>query len=189
MKRPALILGILLAIATVWFFLPGPAIDTTAPVIETAKVPTAPTTTAPIVPIMPAVPAPPSQKLDSGIQVIVDQLHLPDQPPSRDLEILNSLLTEYGKAFAGNPIGENSDITAALIGGAEVPAGRFFPRQHPAIKDGQLVDRWGTPYWFHPNSATKMEIRSAGPDKQLFTNDDVIANPSPAGLGATPAQN
>jgi len=31
-----------------------------------------------------------------------------------------------------------------------------------------------------------MEIRSAGPDKQLFTDDDIVQNPSPAGLGATP---
>lgn len=188
MKRPALILFFLIAVAIVWFFLPGPSADTTAPTIEKTKASTA-TTTAPIVPLLPNVPAPPPRQLDSGIQAIVDQLHLPDQPPSRDLELINSLLTEYGKAFAGNPIGENSDVTAALIGGDDVPAGRFFPRQHSAIKNGQLVDRWGTPYWFHPNSATQMEIRSAGPDKQLFTNDDVVANPSPAGLGATPVQN
>jgi hypothetical protein len=30
-----------------------------------------------------------------------------------------------------------------------------------------------------------MEIRSGGPDKQMFTQDDVILNPSPAGFGAT----
>ena len=51
------------------------------------------------------------------------------------------------------------------------------------IVKGQLVDRWGTAYWFHPNSSYQMEIRSAGPDKNLFTADDVVKNPGPDNMG------
>ena len=36
------------------------------------------------------------------------------------------------------------------------------------------VDPWGTPYFFHQLSSTEMEIRSAGPDKRLWTDDDVV---------------
>ena len=43
------------------------------------------------------------------------------------------------------------------------------------LRDGELVDRWGTPYFFHSVSAEKMEIVSAGPDKELWTDDDVVS--------------
>jgi len=51
-----------------------------------------------------------------------------------------------------------------------------------------VMDRWNTPYWFHANAATQVEIRSAGPDRNLFTADDLILNGSPAGFGASPAR-
>jgi len=125
--------------------------------------------------------------VDIEHQKMADELHNQENPPERDLEIVQQFLTLYGKAFKeGMPIGGNGDITAALIGVADVTRpGQLFPRNHRAIRDGQLIDRWGTPFWFHPNSSSQMEIRSGGPDKQMFTQDDVILNPSPAGFGAT----
>lgn len=125
--------------------------------------------------------------VDVEHQKMADELHNQENPPERDLEIVQQFLTLYGKAFKeGMPIGGNGDITAALIGVADVTRpGQLFPRNHRAIRDGQLIDRWGTPFWFHPNSSSQMEIRSGGPDKQMFTQDDVILNPSPAGFGAT----
>ena len=82
---------------------------------------------------------------------------------------------------------DNADITAALTGTQYAgQKGHVFPRQHNATRSGQLVDRWGTPFWFHNNGPGKLEIRSAGPDKQLFTPDDIAHNPSPPGLGVTP---
>jgi hypothetical protein len=35
-----------------------------------------------------------------------------------------------------------------------------------------MCDRWGTPYFFHQVSKTEMEIRSAGPDRRMWTGDD-----------------
>ena len=40
---------------------------------------------------------------------------------------------------------------------------------------GELTDAWGTPYFFHQLSGTEMEIHSAGPDRRMFTGDDLIA--------------
>jgi hypothetical protein len=132
-----------------------------------------------------AIPLPPSavtaapsggSAVDPDHQRLADELNSPQSTPERDLEIVREFLTIYNKAYrGGNPVGLNEDITAALTGTAN-PAqpGRLFPANSPAIRNGQMVDRWGTPLWFHPESGTKMEIRSAGPDKNLFTPDDVI---------------
>ena len=39
---------------------------------------------------------------------------------------------------------------------------------------GELIDPWGTPYFFHQLSGTEMEIHSAGPDKVMWTQDDLV---------------
>ncbi|MBL9118081.1 MAG: hypothetical protein JNJ83_23940 [Verrucomicrobiaceae bacterium] len=132
---------------------------------------------------------PQARPIDPANQAIADQMFDPEQPPTRDLEIVDHFVEVLRRATGANPIGDNADITYALTGGGEPNRPRVFPPAHKAVKGGQLVDRWGTPFWFHPNSGTQMEIRSAGPDKEMFTVDDVILNPSPAGLGATPQGN
>ena len=50
---------------------------------------------------------------------------------------------------------------------------------HPAINrtTGELLDRYGTPYFFHAESGTRMTITSAGPDKKLHTSDDETFTP------------
>ena len=40
--------------------------------------------------------------------------------------------------------------------------------------EGELVDAWGTPYFFHQISGSEMEIHSAGPDKIMWTSDDLV---------------
>jgi len=45
-------------------------------------------------------------------------------------------------------------------------------------EEGYLIDRWNTPLFFHPLSQGKVEIRSAGPDRELFTKDDIHRTPS-----------
>jgi len=39
---------------------------------------------------------------------------------------------------------------------------------------GEMLDAWGTPLFFHQLSGHDMEIRSAGEDRQLWTVDDLI---------------
>jgi hypothetical protein len=121
----------------------------------------------------------PARKLpmiDPDIQKLADTLAAKSETPERDLQIVSEFISLYSKAFQSNPVGGNDDIVAALTG-LNASKGMLFPSNSPLIVAGQLVDRWGTPYWFHPESGTKMEIRSAGPDKDLFTSDDVILMP------------
>ena len=126
-------------------------------------------------------------EIDPANQELANRLSNPESAPEEDLEIVQSFLQIYSKAQGGNPAGDNSDITAAMTG-TNGHRGRVFPYNHPSIREGQMVDRWGTPYWFHPNSGHSMEIRSAGPDRQLFTQDDLVLNPSPEGFGAGQVQ-
>ena len=72
------------------------------------------------------------------------------------------------------PLGDNRDITRALTGGNRRGL-VLVPTNDPSFRDGQLVDRWGTPYWFHPRAPDAIDIVSAGPDRKLFTDDDVAA--------------
>ena len=121
------------------------------------------------------IPAPKIELTPSAIE-IGRMLHAESGSGDEDNDIVNNLFYDFRKLLQqGNPVGMNEDITAALLG--ENPKGlAFLSSDHPAIRDGQLIDRWGTPFWFHSASAEVMEIRSAGPDKKLFTGDDIVLN-------------
>jgi len=74
-------------------------------------------------------------------------------------------------------VGENAEITAVLAGRNRLQLA-LIPPSHPAInRAGELCDRWGTPFFFHALSGTQMEIRSAGPDRRLWSADDVVLTP------------
>jgi len=76
-----------------------------------------------------------------------------------------------------NPVGDNAEITAVLTGKNRLGYA-FIRPDHPAISpQGELCDRWGTPYFFHQISGTVMQVRSAGPDRQHWTADDFVAGP------------
>jgi len=52
-----------------------------------------------------------------------------------------------------------------------------FIKGSPGIRidsSGNLIDPWGTPYFFHQLSGMEMEIHSAGPDKIMWTQDDLV---------------
>ncbi|MDB6119296.1 MAG: hypothetical protein JWO08_3077 [Verrucomicrobiaceae bacterium] len=174
----ALLCAIIITAIMMWpVATPPPATPVKAPAVTRI----APKPTTPIFVQPPAAPPSPIRDpmaIDPMIQGLADELASKEQPPTRDLEIVNEFVTLYSRAFQGNPIGMNEDITAVLTG-HNPRKGILFPPNNPMIVNGQLVDHWGTPYWFHPSSSTRMEIRSAGPDKNLFTADDVVINPSP----------
>lgn len=90
------------------------------------------------------------------------------------LREIEALLGQYRFAFGENPVGvENFEITEQLLG--KNPKGVVFvASDSPALRGNELVDPWGTPYFFHPQSGTEMEIGSAGPDQTLWTEDDVF---------------
>lgn len=91
-----------------------------------------------------------------------------------DLDQLSLMLRDYRTRMGENPVGTNSEIMKAVMGENPKQA-RLGPPDGQRLNDkGELVDRWGTPYFFHQLSKTSMEIRSAGPDRTFGTPDDVV---------------
>ena len=96
-----------------------------------------------------------------------------EQHPEETMAHIESVLGLYRFAFGGNPVGvENFEITEQLLGKNPQNA-VFIAPDSEALRGNELIDRWGTPYMFHALSGTEMEIRSAGPDRKLWTEDDV----------------
>jgi hypothetical protein len=90
-----------------------------------------------------------------------------------DLDQISLSLRDYRTVLVENPVGNNAEITRALMGGNPKSA-RLAPPEAQVNGDGQMIDRWGTPYFFHQISATSMEIHSAGPDRKMGTEDDIV---------------
>lgn len=105
---------------------------------------------------------------------LVRELNDPAEPPENDVEIVNAALAEFRRIFGQNPPGGvNMEITAALTGDNPKKLA-VVPPDSPALNAaGELVDRWNTPFHFHPVSGTVMEVLSAGPDRVLWTADDI----------------
>ena len=123
-----------------------------------------------------APPEPPSP--------IAESLNAAGGDIRRDLGLINDVFTTWRTNFPGrgNPVGENREITAVLTGDNTLRY-RFIRHDHPAINaQGELCDRWGTPFRFHQISGDDMEIRSAGPDRRFGTADDAVLTPGGAGL-------
>ena len=100
-----------------------------------------------------------------------------DGSPAEDLAALNDLVVGYLHAGTGEArrlIGFNEDLVPALTDSAAL-GDAALPPDHPAVRDGKLIDRWGTPWQVHPLEADKVELRSAGPDRRLYTADDLVA--------------
>ncbi len=100
-------------------------------------------------------------------------------PPENDLTLMarlmeNSLLLL--KSAGNRPLSANEDW-ADLLRGRNAAAERFLPDGHVALNaKGQLVDRWQTPLFFHALGGGRHEIRSAGPDRELWSEDDLHRN-------------
>ena len=110
---------------------------------------------------------------------IADDLNLPGGDIRSDMSIVGSMLAAYRSIYPGkgNPVGDNRDIVATLLGGNRNGI-IFLRRDNRALNaDGELCDRWGTPFFFHAESGTRMEIRSAGPDRVMRTVDDAVMTP------------
>lgn len=84
-------------------------------------------------------------------------------------------LRHFGQRFGGNPVGTNAEIVKTLNGG-NAKGVCYLPQESLRLNEqGELIDSWGTPYFFHQLSAHETEIRSAGPDRILWTGDDILA--------------
>jgi hypothetical protein len=108
------------------------------------------------------------------------RVNSPQATVEDDLAILHEILGRYREVYGRNPVGTNAQIMSVLAG--INPRGwKFMAPTHPDLGSEGLVDRWGTPFHFHALSAGEMEVRSGGPDGELWTADDAVYPPRPAG--------
>lgn len=110
---------------------------------------------------------------------LADTLNAPGSDIVSDLRLVAGILETFRSNFlqTGNPTGTNAEITAALTGQNPLRLA-LIPPDHPAINPaGELCDRWGSPIFFHAESASRMDIRSAGPDRKMWNDDDVVVSP------------
>lgn len=93
-----------------------------------------------------------------------------------DLGALAEVIGNFAMLVKGTdplPLGANEELAAALRG-KNAAALEFVSAGSAALNaQGQLVDRWGTPLFFHARARDRVDIRSAGPDGQMWTDDDI----------------
>ncbi len=112
-------------------------------------------------------------------EVILRDYASPSTSPENDLTSLAHLMDNFTllvKSAFDRPLSANEDWAAALRG-LNPAHERFLPDTSIALDaQGRLVDRWGTPLFFHAIGNHQFELRSAGPDKKLWTADDIHRN-------------
>ncbi len=101
----------------------------------------------------------------------------PGQSPQQDLTLIARVISGFltiDKQAVNRPLSANEEWSAALRGlrpGTE----SWISESSPAFDARHLlVDRWGTPLVFHALGGKRWEIRSAGPDRQPWTEDDLL---------------
>lgn len=100
----------------------------------------------------------------------------PTTRPEDDLQAMAHVFSNLRLLVKGDApfrMGANEEFAAALMG--ENAAKEVFLRApHACLNEkGQLVDRWGTPLFFHVRDRDRIDIRSAGPDREMWTMDDL----------------
>ncbi len=93
----------------------------------------------------------------------------------QDLQCVANLLENFDIIVKPNgriPLANNADFVAAFRG--KNPASKKFIRDNLQWVNaaGEFVDRFGTAIYIHQEEGARYAIRSAGPDKEMWTSDD-----------------
>ncbi len=180
------IVAVVLALLFLFAIRPRNRTTTDTPNIPVTSTPAAPVT-MPVSKAAPAEPMPPAKQTSTAdAQAPVP----PAVPPSADapvpqpggtlaevrdeIENIQFALRDYRTSLGENPIGNNAEITKALLGDNLKQVKIPLPPGATVNGEGQMCDRWGKPYFFHQLSAKQMEVRSAGPDREMWTGDDLV---------------
>jgi len=111
----------------------------------------------------------------------------PGVPPEDDIRQLDELWRQFHQLVSPashRPILENRDLVR-IWSGVNKGRIRLIP-ENLVSPGGELLDRWGVPYHIHQMSSENIDFRSAGPDRVLFTADDLVSvrPPSAAEISA-----
>ena len=127
-----------------------------------------------------AVSPPSSVPLEYERSHLADELNSTERTGMQDLSVVMNLFTHYRKRFRGFPVGEDNATFVNALTGQNPGRLALLNRDHPAIDaKGQLLDRWGEPFFFHLLGRDELEIRSAGADRRLYTADDLVQASAP----------
>ena len=174
--RLTVILVTLIAALLTWYFWPAPPPSSASATTAAAPAPSqSAQSKAENPPAKISAPPPHAER-----STLADTLNSPQTDLRADLRVVNEIIFTFRTNFPrdGNPVGTNSEITSVLTGKNKLRLA-LIPPDHPAISrtTGELLDRYGTPFFFHAESGTRMSITSAGPDKKLHTADDETFTP------------
>lgn len=164
-RRVAWLAVLLVAVAACgWWFRPG---------IPDAGIPPA----APAEAAAPAVAVTEHEGLTVVGGTGFDQFYRsPEGSVRDDLRHVSGLLDAAAllvKDLERFPLPDNADFTA-FLGGKNPHRVAWIRPGHPAVSPaGELLDRWETPLFFHRESARRTTLRSAGPDRTMWTEDDI----------------
>jgi hypothetical protein len=127
-----------------------------------------------LLPPMAGPPVPP-RKVRTGDAILHDYAQEGGSVQG-DLRALAEVIGNFALLVKGPdplPLGANEELAAALLGKNKAELA-FVSAGSAALNErGQLVDRWGTPLFFHARARDRVDIRSAGPDGKMWTEDDV----------------
>jgi hypothetical protein len=133
-----------------------------------------------VTPLLPAAPMPPAISNQPGPDpgesttpaAARPQNAVTDRQFNEVLDNVRVMIRDYRAVLGENPVGTNAEIMRA-INGDNVKQAKIGPPAGQGLNgNGELVDPWGTPFFFHQISRTEMEIHSAGPDRIMGTADD-----------------
>ncbi len=187
LKRVFLVAALLLLwalILTVWWKKPAPqhpaiTAPATAPATQEAA------STQPPTPTLPQVASSPTAGANAQTSAQQSSAAAGKNPPpplpgaqkpadiAIELDAVQLALRDFRTAMGANPIGTNAEITQSMLGDNLKQVKIPVPQGSQLNGKGELCDRWGTPYFFHQISHDVMEVRSAGADRVMWTDDDV----------------
>lgn len=114
---------------------------------------------------------------ESAANIVLDSLGNPAHSPTQQVRRAYGLLKDYTMAtrkLGGRPLSTNQEFTAAFLGDNPLRVA-FIEASNPAISpQGELLDPWQNPYFFHALAHDSYEIISGGPDLIRFTADDIV---------------
>ncbi len=95
--------------------------------------------------------------------------------PEDDLHAMAHVFANFRLLVKGDAfrMGANEEFAAALLG-KNAAKEVFLTAPHACLNArGQIIDRWGTALFFHVRDRDRVDIRSAGPDREMWTADDL----------------
>ncbi len=100
---------------------------------------------------------------------------MPDETVARvdvELNAISGTLGAYYTTFRKWPEGDNREVAKALLPTGGERGFLNWPKSGLSA-DGELLDPWKTPYYIQI-TGDKIEIRSAGPNRLLWDEDDKV---------------